>query len=77
MCSVSAFCAIHVSYFLLGMPLEKKIFLFVRNTLPNKCPLKLLFLYAPMRNICKYCDRAALFEQICSAHTSEQGLEGW
>lgn len=59
------------------MPSEKKIFLFVRNTLLNKCHLKLLFLYAPMRNICKYCNRAALFEPVCYARTSEQGLEGW
>lgn len=77
MCSVSAFCAIHVSSYFCSERLWKKIFLFVRNTVLNKCHLKLLFLYAPMRNICKYCDHAALFELVCYAQTSEKGLEGW
>ena len=49
----------------------------MRNTLLNTCHLKLLFLCAPVRNICKYWNHAALIELVCYAQTSELGLGGW
>lgn len=55
----------------------KKIFLFMRNTLLNKCHLKLPFLYVLMRNICNYFSCASLFELVSYAQTSEQGIKDW
>lgn len=49
----------------------------MRDTWLNKCLLQLSFLYTPVRNICNFCCSAALFELICYAQTSEQGLKDW